>query len=78
VFFKNFVPVVSPNLRTVSGGADCLMTVREVAAKLNVSTATVYGLCERGELSHLRVSNAIRIAPAELDAFMSRNCRGKP
>jgi len=49
-----------------------LLTVREVAARLAVSTATVYSLCERGQLRHVRVSNAIRVEPAELDAFIAR------
>jgi excisionase family DNA binding protein len=38
----------------------------EVAAVLWVSTATVYNLCHRGELPHLRVSNAIRVKPEDL------------
>jgi excisionase family DNA binding protein len=40
-----------------------LLTVREVAECLAVCTATVYALVERGEIRHLRVSNAIRIYP---------------
>ena len=39
-----------------------LLTVQEVAEQLQVSTATVYRLCDRGELAHVRISNAIRIA----------------
>jgi hypothetical protein len=31
--------------------------------------ATIYRLCEQGELHHIRVSNAIRIAPVDLEAF---------
>jgi excisionase family DNA binding protein len=53
-------------------GADGgLLTVREVAARLKVSTATVYKLCRRGVLRHVRVLNALRIAPADLDRFAS-------
>ena len=47
-----------------------LFTVREVAACLGVSTPIVYRLCERGALSHLRVSNAIRILPGALAAYL--------
>jgi excisionase family DNA binding protein len=43
-----------------------LLTVREVAKALNVSTSTVYKLCEEGKLPHVRVSNAIRVHPAAL------------
>jgi excisionase family DNA binding protein len=38
-----------------------LLTVKEVAEILRVCTATVYSMVERGELKHVRVSNAIRI-----------------
>ena len=50
--------------------AERLFTVREVAHRLSVCAATVYALCARGELAHLRVSNAIRVAPTDLDAFI--------
>ena len=49
-----------------------LLTVAEVAKRLAVSRATVYALCERGELRHLRVSNAIRVIPADLEEFITR------
>lgn len=42
-------------LRAVPGAADELLTVKEVAALLKVSTATVYKLVDRGELPHVRV-----------------------
>ncbi len=37
-----------------------------------MSTFTIYALCERSELPHVRVSNAIRIAPTDLAAFIAR------
>ena len=55
-------------LNAVSGPS--LLTVREVAAELRVSTATVYGLIDRRELAHVRVSNAIRVAATELAAYL--------
>ncbi len=55
------VPSVSPGL----------LTVRDVALALKVSTATVYKLVSRGKLPHARVSNAIRISPDALRAFLS-------
>jgi len=48
------------------------LTVGEVAARLRVSTATVYKLCARHELPHLRLLGAIRVAPADLAAFVER------
>jgi len=47
-----------------------LLTVREVAAHLCVSTRTVYTLCEQGRLAHVRILNAIRVEPAALAAFL--------
>jgi excisionase family DNA binding protein len=62
-------------LRVLPDTTERLLTVRAVAERLGVSTATVYGLCERGELPHVRVSNAIRIRPADLKAYLARGRR---
>ena len=43
-----------------------LLTVREVAARLRVSRATVYRLVQAGALPVLRVSNSIRISATAL------------
>jgi len=51
------------------------MTVRVVATRLSVSPATVYALCARGELSHVRVSNAIRIRLEDVEDFIARHVR---
>jgi len=47
-----------------------LLRVGEVAELLGVSTATVYALCKRGALRHVRVANAIRVSEATLGAFL--------
>ncbi len=59
-------------LPEVASGADPepLLTVRQVARRLGVSRATVYRLCARGELPHVRVLNALRIPAAALAALM--------
>ncbi|MBI3183992.1 MAG: helix-turn-helix domain-containing protein [Myxococcales bacterium] len=49
-----------------------LLTVANVSEQLGVCTATVYKLIDRGELPCIRVSNAIRIDPAELAAYLAR------
>jgi excisionase family DNA binding protein len=54
---------------------EVLLTVKEVAARLKVCTAIVYRICERGDLPHLRVSNAIRVPASELAEFMGRRTR---
>lgn len=48
-----------------------LLTVREVAERLAVSTATVHNLCARGRLRFVRVGAAVRIDPASLEAFLA-------
>jgi excisionase family DNA binding protein len=64
-------PVMQDN---VTVGADLLLTVKEAARRLEVSTATVYSLCESGRLPHVRIStHSIRILRADLAGFV-RSC----
>jgi excisionase family DNA binding protein len=60
----------------LEGGADNLLSVKEAAARLGLCPASIYKICQRGELPHIRVLNAIRIAPADLAAFIDAH-RGK-
>jgi len=60
-----------PHLKAVAGGRDWLLNVRQVAERLGVHRAAVYRLAEKGELPHVRVSNAIRVVPADLEAFIA-------
>jgi len=50
-----------------------LLTVKQVAKLLQVCNATVYKLCDKGDLSHMRILNSIRIAPADLADFIGRS-----
>jgi excisionase family DNA binding protein len=60
-------PVATPfGALVVRGVPGALLTVREVAARLRVSRATVYRLVQAGALPALRVSNSIRIPEAAL------------
>jgi excisionase family DNA binding protein len=55
-----------------------LLTVKEVAARLRTSTATVYGLCERGGLAYVRVStHAFRVSEHDLGEFVRRRFRSR-
>ncbi len=45
---------------------------------LQVCNATVYKLCDRGELAHVRILNSIRIAPADLVDLMRRRRKAPP
>ena len=56
----------SPSGGVGEGRSGRLLSVREVAEHLSVSTATVYALVASGILEHVRVSNAIRVHPADL------------
>jgi excisionase family DNA binding protein len=68
------VPPVSPSLSAFPAlqvvERPEILRVSDVAAALQVSTATVYGLCERGKLAYLRVSGAIRVLREDLEAFI--------
>jgi len=66
---RRYVPPVSPRHAELP---EHLLTVREVAEHLGVCAATVYKLCATGELLHLRISNAVRIAPADLAEYIAR------
>lgn len=53
-------------LRVVPPPVEPLLSVREVAKLLGVSTATVYKLVEEGEIPHRRVRNSIRVRRGDL------------
>lgn len=63
-----------------------LLTVRDVAKRLNVSTSSVYALIQKGRLPHHRIGagrGAIRVSEEDLAAYLE-SCRtqhetdGKP
>jgi excisionase family DNA binding protein len=53
-----------------------LLRVADVAEHLGVCNATVYRLCERGALPHLRIGNSIRIGPDDLNQFITARRHG--
>ena len=59
------------DLAVLHGGRGRLLRVAEVAEQLGICAATVYRLCERGELPHVRIVNSIRIRPADLEAVIA-------
>jgi excisionase family DNA binding protein len=59
------------DLRVLWGGRDRLLKIAEVAEHLGVSNATVYGLCERGELPYVWVVTSMRIRPRDLEEFVA-------
>lgn len=72
---RNFVPPQAPRAPRAAGlrvvaAIEELLTVAEVAKVLKVSTATVYALVDRGDVAHVRVSNAIRVTRAALERYV--------
>jgi excisionase family DNA binding protein len=67
-------PSSAPTLADLGGlwgGRDRLLKVVEVAEHLGICNATVYRLCESGELPHLRVVNSIRVRPKDLAEYVA-------
>ena len=54
------------------GPHDRLMTVRGVAARLGVCTASVYRMCQRNELLALRIGGALRFHREDVESFLGR------
>jgi excisionase family DNA binding protein len=57
------------DLHALHGGRDRLLTVREAADQLRIGAWAIYRFCETRELSHIRITESIRIRPADLAAF---------
>lgn len=53
------------------GPHERLLTVREVSQQLQVCTAIVYRLCERGELPSVRIGGAIRFRSLDVAHYLS-------
>ncbi|MBK9516171.1 MAG: helix-turn-helix domain-containing protein [Anaeromyxobacter sp.] len=78
MLLRGFVTPLLPGKVTVSAEPERMLTVLEVARLLRVSTATVYKLCERGELAHVRVLNALRIPQLALHSLKAGGRRPGP
>jgi excisionase family DNA binding protein len=48
-----------------------LLTAREVAGRLALSSSTVHNLCARGRLHFVRIGATLRIDPASVEAFIA-------
>jgi excisionase family DNA binding protein len=64
------IPTIS-DLQALRGGPGALLTIAEVAQRLRVCNQTVYRLCQRGALVHVRIIDSIRVRPADLDAYIA-------
>ncbi len=52
---------------------DTMFSVKEIAAKLKVTSVTVYNKINEGSLKTSRVGDAIRISQKQLDDFLKGN-----
>lgn len=52
-------------------GGQHLLTVREVAEEMRVSTMTVYRLIKAGDLHATRVGRSYRLREGEVEAYLS-------
>lgn len=53
-----------------------LLTVSEVAARLQVDPSTVYRLLQRGELNHFRRGRIVRVSLGDLERWVHDNMSG--
>jgi excisionase family DNA binding protein len=67
-FARVLLPGYYPKLQSIKGD---LLTVKQVAAALQISAATVYKLVNGKHLSSVRVLNSIRIHRAELERLLA-------
>ena len=67
-------PVVR-DLPADPGPHERLLTVREVASRLGVSSALVYKLCERNLLRSVRIGGALRFQPEAIREYLLRAAR---
>jgi excisionase family DNA binding protein len=60
------------------GPHERLITVRAVSARLGVSSASVYKLCQRGELCGLRIGGALRFSLQMINEYITRCAPQRP
>ena len=60
-------------LLTAESGTPRLMTIKEVAERLSVSTKTVYRLKNEGTLAHLKVRGSLRFRESDVVALEARS-----
>ena len=65
-----FVPQVSHDFRARLLLPEQLLTVRQAAERLNISTASLYKLCAQNQVAHVRVGNTIRFNPADVSILV--------
>ncbi len=60
---------------TVDGTTLSLLRIDEVAVRLAVSRSMAWKLIAQGDIRSVRIGRAIRVRPADLDAFITDSAR---
>jgi excisionase family DNA binding protein len=68
-----FVPQVSHDFRAKLLLPEQLLTVRQAAERLNISTASLYKLCAQNQLAYVRVGNAVRFPKEDLAQMIRKH-----
>jgi excisionase family DNA binding protein len=64
------------SFRPIPAPHEYLITVRTVAARLGLSSASVCKLCQSGEQRGLRIGGTLRFSPQLIDEYITRGAGG--
>jgi excisionase family DNA binding protein len=62
---------LTPGLSAVAESAPALISPQEVARRLGICRATIYNLCKRGALPHVRIGSRVRLALLDVITALS-------
>ncbi len=54
-----------------------MLTVKQLAEKLNISSSKVYALISGGEIAHFRIGGSIRVSEEQVEQYLTRVERGE-
>jgi excisionase family DNA binding protein len=64
--------VTQVQIEAARSRTECLLNVKQVARRLSLAPSSVYELIARGQLQAVRVGRAVRVRPADLDAYLEK------
>jgi excisionase family DNA binding protein len=59
----------------VDGGSDPLLRIEQIAERLSVSRSMAWKLIDSGALRSVRIGRAVRVRPADLEAYLADPAR---
>lgn len=63
------------SVETVDGAVPRLLRIEEIAERLAVSRSMAWKLIAHGQLRSVRIGRAVRVRPADLDAYVASAMR---